>query len=128
MSDYLYKVQKTFEISAAHKLCLDYPSKCSNLHGHNWKITVCVRSMTLDSNGMVVDFSKISQMIKDEFDHKNLNDVLDVNPTAENIGKLIMTRFNNTFALNGATCYKVIVQESEGNIATVELMNDADSN
>jgi len=28
------------EIAGAHRLELDYESKCSNLHGHNWIVTV----------------------------------------------------------------------------------------
>ena len=34
----MYEVKKRFEISAAHKLDLDYDSKCTNFHGHNWII------------------------------------------------------------------------------------------
>ncbi|MBR5271649.1 MAG: 6-carboxytetrahydropterin synthase, partial [Clostridia bacterium] len=32
----MYEVRKRLEISAAHKLALNYDSKCTNLHGHNW--------------------------------------------------------------------------------------------
>ncbi|MBQ6659367.1 MAG: 6-carboxytetrahydropterin synthase, partial [Prevotella sp.] len=40
----MYYVKKTMEISAAHQLQLDYESKCTNLHGHNWIITVYCKS------------------------------------------------------------------------------------
>ena len=36
----MYYVTKRIEISAAHKLSLDYESKCTSLHGHNWIVTV----------------------------------------------------------------------------------------
>lgn len=36
----MYTVIKRMEISASHSLRLSYPSKCENLHGHNWMITV----------------------------------------------------------------------------------------
>lgn len=52
----MYTVVKTVEVSGAHQLSLPYPSKCSRLHGHNWKIEVTLRSETLDENGMVLDF------------------------------------------------------------------------
>ena len=39
----MYYVKKTLEISAAHRLTLDYESKCTALHGHNWIITVFCR-------------------------------------------------------------------------------------
>ena len=53
----MYEVKKRFEISAAHKLDLDYDSKCTNFHGHNWIIDVYLQSETLDKNGMVLDFT-----------------------------------------------------------------------
>ena len=81
----MYRVKKRLEVSAAHQLKLDYPSKCTQLHGHNWIIDVYLESETLDSNGMVLDFTKIKELVKDKLDHKILNDVLDFNPTAENI-------------------------------------------
>ena len=36
----MYYIEKTLEISACHRLTLSYESKCQNLHGHNWIITV----------------------------------------------------------------------------------------
>ena len=40
----MYTVIKRMEVSAAHSLKLSYRSKCENLHGHNWIITVYCRS------------------------------------------------------------------------------------
>lgn len=42
----MYTVIKRMEVSAAHSLKLSYRSKCENLHGHNWIITVYCRSLT----------------------------------------------------------------------------------
>ena len=72
----MYEVKKRFEISAAHKLDLDYDSKCTNFHGHNWIIDVYLQSETLDKNGMVLDFTHIKRKIQDKFDHKVINEVL----------------------------------------------------
>ena len=44
----MFTVTKRLEVSASHQLKLDYPSKCQNLHGHNWIITVHARSEELD--------------------------------------------------------------------------------
>ena len=103
----MYTVIKRMEVSAAHFLKLSYPSKCENLHGHNWIITVHCRSEKLNSDGMVVDFTHIKEVVMGNLDHKCINDVLPCNPTAENIAKWICDQI--------PFCYRVDVQESEGN-------------
>ena len=108
----MYTVVKRMEVSAANSLCLSYPSKCENLHGHNWIITVWCRSRELNRDGMVVDFTHIKQAVMDRLDHKNLNEVIPCNPTAENIARWVCDQI--------PTCFKVEVQESEGNTAIYE--------
>lgn len=109
----MYRVKKRLEIAGAHKLTLDYESKCSNVHGHNWIVEIYMQSKDLDRNGMVMDFTHIKKEIHDALDHKYINDVVGVNPTAENIARWICEKL-------GEKCYKVTVQESEGNIAEYE--------
>ena len=57
----MYNIVKRLEIAGAHNLKLDYESKCSNIHGHNWVVTIYVRSKELDNNGMVLDFTHIKK-------------------------------------------------------------------
>lgn len=109
----MYKVKKRLEISAAHRLTLDYESKCTNLHGHNWIVDVYLKSETLNSNGMIMDFTHIKKKVQDKFDHKVINDVVDFNPTAENLAKYICDEL-------APYCYKVAVQESIDNVAIYE--------
>lgn len=109
----MFYVTKRIEIAGAHRLNLNYESKCQNLHGHNWIITVYCKADKLDANGMVCDFTHIKRAVQDKLDHKVINDVVkDINPTAENIARWITQQIPN--------CYKVSVQESEGNIAIYE--------
>ena len=61
---------------------------------------------------MVYDFTHLKSLIHKKLDHKNLNDFIE-QPTVENIAKYICDSL-------GETCFKVEVQESEGNIAIYE--------
>ena len=108
----MYYVCKRLEISAAHSLMLSYESKCEDLHGHNWIVKIYCKSETLNQDGMVTDFTLIKKKIEKALDHKFLNDVLPVNPTAENIARWICDHVENA--------YKVEVWESEMNMAAYE--------
>lgn len=108
----MYYMTKRMEIAGAHRLSLPYSSKCRDLHGHNWLVTVHCRAEQLDENGMVCDFTAVKMLVHDRLDHKFLNDVVPFNPTAENIARWICEKVPN--------CWRVDVQESEGNVATYE--------
>ena len=108
----MYYIEKTFEISACHRLSLPYESRCTRMHGHNWRITVYCRSEELNDEGMVIDFSHVKRLVKAKLDHQVLNEVLPFNPTAENIARWITDQIPQ--------CYKTRVQESEGNVAVYE--------
>lgn len=105
----MFKVTKTLEFCYGHRL-LKYAGKCRHLHGHNGRIEVDIELAALDGRGMVVDFTDIKNTLKkwvdDTLDHRLLlakDDplvpvlrergevvvVMDENPTAESIAKLI---------------------------------------
>ena len=112
----MYYVSKRIETAGCHSLKLDYESKCSQMHGHNWIVTIYCRARSLNHNGMVCDFTHIKEKIHGYLDHGNFNELLPFNPTAENIAKWICDQIPE--------CYKVSVQESEGNTATYTTDDD----
>lgn len=107
----MYYVKKTLELSASHCLELDYDSKCENEHGHNWIINIYCKSEQLNRNGMVIDFVDIKEIVM-KLDHKFLNDIIDFNPTAENLAEYFCKKIPH--------CYKVEITESRDNWACYE--------
>lgn len=107
----MYEVIKKIEISAAHRLKLSYESPCTHLHGHNWLVTVHLRSRELNQDGMIMDFKHIKNKILSRLDHRVINDEIDFNPTAENLAKFICDEL-------APYCYRVDVCESENNTAS----------
>ncbi len=71
----MYQLTTHASFDSAHFLS-GYEGKCSNIHGHRWKLEVTVQSETLEQTGqirgMVVYFGQLKDDIKklaDEFDH-----------------------------------------------------------
>lgn len=105
----MFQICRKIEFCYGHRL-LNYAGKCRHLHGHNGRLLVTVRAADLDELGMVLDFSEIKRVISrwvdEELDHRMIlcrEDplvpvlqefgeplyLMDSNPTAENIAKLI---------------------------------------
>lgn len=94
----MFELSLKGEMASAHFL-RGYQGKCRNLHGHTWKVEVCLQNQTLDELGMVRDFALLKKDFRallETLDHTCLNDLeyfQAVNPTAENIAKYIYERF-----------------------------------
>jgi 6-pyruvoyltetrahydropterin/6-carboxytetrahydropterin synthase len=105
----MFRVSREIEFCYGHRL-LNYAGKCRYLHGHNGRAIITIESATLDERGMVMDFSDIKRVVSgwidSNLDHAMLlhqSDpmapilkqhgepvfLMNENPTAENIAKLI---------------------------------------
>jgi 6-pyruvoyltetrahydropterin/6-carboxytetrahydropterin synthase len=105
----MFRVTREIKFCYGHRL-LNYDGKCRHLHGHNGRAVLTLEAAQLDALGMVVDFSRIKRVVSawidEALDHRMLlhrDDpalpllrqqgepvfVMDVNPTAENIARLI---------------------------------------
>ena len=130
----MFQVTREIHFCYGHRL-LNYDGKCRHLHGHNGRAIITLASEHLDSLGMVVDFSTIkrvvSQWIDANLDHRMIlhrDDpilptfkaqgepyfLLDVNPTAENIAKLIY----DFVAAQGFPVVEVKLWETDDSFAT----------
>lgn len=135
----MYILKTEHEFDAAHFL-KGYDGKCSNIHGHRWKVVVSVGGQTLQTEGndrgMVVDFSELKTDVKtlvDSFDHKLIIEdnslkqttmkaleaehfdiiSLPMRPTAENFAKY----FYDQMRVNGYQVIETMVYETPNNCA-----------
>lgn len=105
----MFRVTQEIDFCYGHRL-LNYAGKCRHLHGHNGRAVITLEGPDLDDRGMLVDFSDIKASLRtwidEALDHRMLLNAADpmvgylkeqqeplfllpVNPTAENISKLI---------------------------------------
>ncbi len=96
----MFKISKEFSFSAAHSLFgLPEDHPCSRLHGHNYVVTVHLKSDKLNQQGFVRDYNElkiVKEYINTKLDHRNLNDIMaPLNSSAENIAKMLFDTFKS---------------------------------
>jgi 6-pyruvoyltetrahydropterin/6-carboxytetrahydropterin synthase len=125
----MYRVTREIAFCYGHRL-LNYDGKCRHLHGHNGRAVITLEGPGLDSRGMLVDFGEIKRQVQrwvdENLDHNMLlcrDDpllptllergervfVMDENPTAENIARLIFDRAREA----GLPVAEVVLWETE---------------
>ena len=110
----MFELTVSANFSSAHML-RKYKGKCANLHGHNWKVELLLKSNSLDSIGMIKDAGEVKKILGEflkTIDHKFLNDMgffKKNNPTSENIAKYIFIGLKKELP----ALKKVCVRESE---------------
>lgn len=81
-------VVREFRFEAAHHLP-EHPGKCRRPHGHGYVLRVACRAPVDARTGLALDFGEIKRVVRaevvDVLDHRDLNEVLPLVPSAENI-------------------------------------------
>ncbi len=125
----MFRVTREIHFCYGHRL-LNYDGKCRHLHGHNGRALITLQGSELDERGMLVDFGeikrKVQRWIDETLDHTMLLSredpllpllrdrgervyVMDSNPTAENIARLIF----ETTREAGLPVVEVVLWETE---------------
>jgi 6-pyruvoyltetrahydropterin/6-carboxytetrahydropterin synthase len=120
----MYELKVVTHFAAAHQLKM-VAQKCENLHGHNWKIEICVAGENLNEAGVLIDFGELKQhvsIIMAKLDHKFLNELDDFNddypPSSENIAHYISKTLQSMIGSSDIKVTRVIAWESENACAT----------
>ncbi|MBS3808622.1 MAG: 6-carboxytetrahydropterin synthase QueD [Desulfobacterales bacterium] len=101
----MYELKVIARFAAAHQLRM-VTEKCENLHGHNWKVELCVAGEKLQDSGVLMDFGIVKQRlgeIIDGLDHRFLNELpafSGSNPSSELIARHIADEFTRRISEN----------------------------
>jgi 6-pyruvoyltetrahydropterin/6-carboxytetrahydropterin synthase len=125
----MFELKIVTHFAAAHQLKM-VAKKCENLHGHNWKIEVCVAGETLNNAGVLVDFGELKQNVSEimtRLDHNFLNelDYFDDHnpPSSENIALYIANSLQTMLKDPKVRVTSVTAWESENACATYLMVN-----
>lgn len=99
----MFELKVLTRFAAAHRLTM-VAQQCENLHGHNWKIEVCVAGKSLDAGGVLMDFGIIKKHVRaivERLDHTYLNELDELAgrpPSSETIAVYIAEEVQKSFA------------------------------
>lgn len=133
---------QVLNFDAAHRI-IGHSGKCKMLHGHRYVLKATFQSDTLNSLGMIIDFTKIKQKLKkwidNNWDHNTILNTQDQtlgmhiskitgqkifylqnNPTAENMASYLLVRICPTiFNEENAQCIRINLYETPNCYVTV---------
>ena len=118
----MYELSVKTHFSGAHHL-VGYDGPCAEHHGHNWEVEVFVCGKKLNKTGILVDFKKLKESVKQvtwELDHKDVNKhpfFQRNNPTSENIARFIYEQVLKLLKKENCRINKVVVKETPDSTA-----------
>ena len=116
----MYQISVKQHFDAAHAL-RGYKGKCENLHGHRFEVVVTIQAKELNDIGIAYDFLELKNHLKEilaRLDHTSLNDLrtfAKINPSSENIARIIYQKLKARLARARVTLTSVDVWESPEN-------------
>ena len=114
------RVGKEFSFEAAHSLPhLPEGHKCRRPHGHSCRFRVEVEG-PVDDRGFVIDYAEIDRVVDPLLailDHHNLNEVMDVPSTSENLAAWLHFRIARSDVLHRHPV-RIVVMETASTSAT----------
>lgn len=105
----MYEIIVDGSFSATHALRMP-GGAAEPLHGHDWKVSVCLARDTLDDTGFVADFEDVQRALTeltDELHHTCLNDhplLSGLNPTTEVVARAVFERLRD----NSSWCEELL--------------------
>ena len=134
-----YIITKEFTFEAAHRLIRNYEGKCSNNHGHSYRVKLYLAGDALDEKDMLLDFNETKELrhwIDNNLDHttilweedpmvemmmrfENRLVVTNKNPTSEHIAELILAQAQRLFENSSVKVHCVEVSETSTSSARV---------
>lgn len=118
------RITKEFSFECAHSL-YGYDGKCSQLHGHSYKLFVTIKGSSIDSSsspkdGMVADFRDLKELVNniiiERFDHSLV--LMEGTPMSDELSQsysnVIITPFRPT-SENLASHFASLINTEMGN-------------
>jgi len=118
----MFELKILTSFAAAHQLTM-VAKQCENLHGHNWKVEVCVVGERLNDAGVLIDFGDLKAHVGEiiqQMDHKYLNELpyFDNTPSSEKIAVHIANSLQEKQRGYDLRVSRITTWESENAAAT----------
>ncbi len=114
----MFEVSIHTSFASAHRL-RGYEGVCENIHGHNWKAEVVLRTEKLNEIGIGIDFKTLKSMTDEilfQLDHQDINQIKpfdQINPSSENLAKWLYDELSAKLNDGSLCIHRVNVQETD---------------